>query len=313
MWLLYGKTEMSSLWSQLFLYLNTDNPVIGTSYYGEGFCQSVCNIANYLLFQGDYNLSNTLLNFAKERFPNEPFSHAWMLCENLFTFTHAMHLENWLEAEASAQKMAVIDKWESCLRLAELHLYKQDYIEAHKCVSEVLDNCQTDIKSRIRMEIYIRALILLSEIQCASSFPDSVPSGVAILLNSCLSHAVEYHLDYYVALIYLHLANVQLLLGMPAQALKLIDQSLIQILAHGGAFDRARAMLLYAKCLVANSVKDGDEERKTTILEATQLLSGVKENFKKVEAYSRIKDVLYLQVSYHISIFFFVFKNQVVI
>lgn len=288
---------MSSLWSQLHLYLNTENFTAGKSYCDEGYCQAICNIANLLLLQGEYALSHSILNFARERFPNEPVSHVWMLCENIFAYIRAMHHENWAEAESAAQKIAVIDQWESCLRLAELYLYKEDYIGAHTYVSEVLDKCQNDKTSRLRSDLYVRALILLAEIQCASSFPDSVPSGTVLLLNSSLYYSNEHHMDYYAALIHLHMANLQLLLGMPAQALKLLDRCLMQVMAHGGNFDRARAMLLYVKCTVANSIVFDDAKREEIILQGAQMLEKVKENFKAVEAYSRVQDTLYLQVS----------------
>lgn len=296
LWLLFGKTEMSSLWSQLFLYLNTDSFPAGKSYYDEGFCQAICNIANLFLLQGDYALSHSVLNLARQKFPAEPVSHVWMLCENLFRYIRAMHHENWMDAEAAAQKMAVVDQWESILRLGELYLYKEEFVSAHACVSEVLDKCQNDANSRLRTDFHVRALILLAEIQCVSSFPESVPSGIALLLNSCLTYANDHHMDYYAALAYLHMANAQLLLGMPGQALKLLDRCLVQIMAHGGNFDRGRAMLLYAKCVVANSTTFDDGKRTESIVNAARMLEKVKENFRKVEAYSRVQDALILQV-----------------
>lgn len=296
LWLLFGKTEMSSLWSQLFLFLNTDNSSVGSTYYDEGFCQAICNVSNLLLLQGEYALAHSILSLAREKFPDEPTSHVWMLCESHFACTRAMHHENWTEAEAAAQKMAVIDQSESCLRLAELYLHKQDYIGAHSCVSEVLDTCQNDANSHLRPDLHVRALILLSEIQAASAFPDAVPTGIALLLNSCLSYAIEHHMDYYTALVYLHMAHAQLLLGMPAQALKLLDCCLVQIMSHGGNFDRGRAMLLYVKCAVANSVVFDEGKRKKTIADGARMLDRVKENFEKVEAYGRVQDTLYLQV-----------------
>jgi len=52
LWCLYGKTEMSSLCSQLLLHLNTANPTQGVqSYNGEGTCQAICNVANVLTEQ----------------------------------------------------------------------------------------------------------------------------------------------------------------------------------------------------------------------------------------------------------------------
>lgn len=87
LWQLYGKTEMSSLWSQLLLYQNMDSISASKAFYGEGFCLAICNIANHMLIQGEYQLVHCILNFAKQRFPHEPYSHVWMLCENLYVFT----------------------------------------------------------------------------------------------------------------------------------------------------------------------------------------------------------------------------------
>lgn len=55
-------------------------------------------------------------------------------------------------------------------------------------------------------------------------------------------------------------------------------------------------MLLYVKCRIASAPKTG--ERRSQVLSlCTDLLENVKLNFNKVEAFSRIKDVIYLQVS----------------
>lgn len=51
LWQVYGKTEMSSLWSQLLLYQNMDSTSAGKAYYGEGFCLAICNIAKHLMIQ----------------------------------------------------------------------------------------------------------------------------------------------------------------------------------------------------------------------------------------------------------------------
>lgn len=54
-------------------------------------------------------------------------------------------------------------------------------------------------------------------------------------------------------------------------------------------------MLLYVKCRIACAPKSGDRRPKVLSL-CTELLETVKSNFSKVEAYSRVKDVIYLQV-----------------
>lgn len=115
---------MASLWSQLFLYLNTDTTELSKTCHGESFCRAVCDVANQLAMHGEYRLVHSVLGFVKDRFPNELVSHVWMLCENLVAFTRALYQEKWDEAEAAAQNMAVLHKWESRLRLAELFLHR---------------------------------------------------------------------------------------------------------------------------------------------------------------------------------------------
>lgn len=150
---------------------------------------------------------------------------------------------------------------------------------------------------------YVRAKILKAEIQFAACYPHSVPSGIITILNNCLIESQTSQLDYQSALIHLQIANCMLLIGLTSQALSILDKCLVQLLGHGGCHDRARAMLLYVKCMVADSHKLDDNKRKEVILECAGLLSKVKDDFKKVEAYSRMKDVLYLQV------FFFSFLS----
>ena len=296
LWQFYGKSEMSMLWSQLLFYLNINNNNDSKGIYSEGFCLGVCNVANLLLIQGSYNLVHTILNFAKERFPSEPNSHIWMLCENLFIFTRALYHENWIEAEEAAQKTLVVDKWEGYLRLAELYYHKQDYTEAQRYVDTLLNRFESNKKYKLRVLYYVRAKILLAEIQFSSSYPDKVSPGIITLLNNCLIETNKYNLDYHSALIHLHIANIQLSMGMMAQALRVLERCLVQILAHGGCFDRARAVLLYVKCLVAHSDQLEVGERRNVVLNAAEMLERVKEDFRVVEAYSRVKDVLYLQV-----------------
>ena len=86
---------------------------------------------------------------------------------------------------------------------------------------------------------------------------------------------------------------------LPSQALKLIDQSLLVILSHGGSFDQGRALLLFAKCKIAAAIGKPPEERKQVIIDAINMLEEVKYCFHKVEAFGRVKDVVYLQVKFH--------------
>ncbi|XP_056636653.1 anaphase-promoting complex subunit 5 [Diorhabda sublineata] len=296
LWQLYGKTEMSSLWSQLLLYQNMDSLSPGKAFYGEGYCLAVCNIANHLLVEGEYGLVNCVLNFAKKRFPHQPQSNVWMLCENIFVFTRSLHHEKFAEAESAAQKIMVMDKWEGYLRLAEVFFYKRDYVEADKCIEMLLNQYENDNTYKFSDRYYyVRAKIIKMEIQFATSYPDSIPSGIITVLNNCLIESQTSQLDYQTALIHLVLANCMLHVGLTTQALGVLDKCLVQILGHGGCYDRARATLLYAKCLIADSSRLSNEERNKVIMRCAHMLEKVKDEFGKVEAKYRVKDVLFLQ------------------
>jgi len=102
----------------------------------------------------------------------------------------------------------------------------------------------------------------------------------------------------------------QLQLGLPCRALRLLDEWLVVVLAHGSAFDRGRVLLLLAKCRVAAATATAatpsaatpgrdskSAEKRAVIEEVVATLERARKLFEKVEAVGRVKDVLYLQVS----------------
>lgn len=296
LWQFFGKSEMSMLWSQLLLYLNIKTSNDNKDFYGEPFCLALCNIANNLLLQGRYNLVNTILGFAKEKFPNEPLSHIWMLSESLSVFVKALHNENWIEAKGAANKILVFDKWEGYLRLAELHFYRQDFVTANKFIDIIITRFQSNNKYKLKIVYYVRAKILLAEIQCASSYPDKVSPGIITLLNNCLILTEKYNLEYYSAIIQMHIAHIQLDLGLKQHSMRTVEKCRLKILTHGGCFDRARVLLLYAKTLLEISTIYSKTQKVVFLKNIVQLLEGAKKNFRAVEAVPRLKDVLFLQV-----------------
>lgn len=158
-----------------------------------------------------------------------------MLCEHIHTFTQALYNGDWSIAESAANQMANIDKWESCLRLGELNFTKGDYKAALGCIDHIIvDNVQKVPDCKLAVNIRIRGMIFLAEVHCASISMNNVPTSVITILNSALSLANLYHQDLLALVIRLHLANVQLLLGMPSQALKILDKELVNVLTHAG-------------------------------------------------------------------------------
>ncbi|XP_045463070.1 anaphase-promoting complex subunit 5 [Harmonia axyridis] len=296
LWQFYGKPEMSSLWSHLTLYLNIGNTTPTKANYGEPFCISICNVALQLLGEGKYNLAYSALNFAKRRFPDDPNCQLWMLCENLFYFLRALYHEQWAEAEAAARKMMLVDKWESYLRLAELYLYKEDHKEAKRFIDLIFDRYKIKDKYEFKGYQFVRAKLLQAQIEFSCNLNESLPPSIIDLLNDILNETKKYKLDYYTSMVHLVIANMQLSIGMAKQALVNLDKCMTQIMAHGGCYDRARCWLFYIKALTAESERlTNTQERAELILERITILDEVKDLFRRVEAFTRVKDVVYLQ------------------
>lgn len=261
---------------------------------GEGYCQALCNIANQLVLEGEYESANAILSVAREKFPNEPNSHYWMLCECYLEYTLNLHLQNFIETEIAAQKMSVFDQYESKLCMVELLIQKENYFEAKKLLQTIMEKFDKQ-DSDASIEYNVRARILYAQLEIVCNFPSSIPDTILTELNYALDKANGCHLQYLKAIIHLHIAHTQLLMCMPQHALQLLNTCLLQILSNGYVYDRARALLLYSKCLVANCENKSENERKNIFVECSKMLEIVKGNFKKVQAFHRIKDVLYLQ------------------
>ncbi|XP_049828082.1 anaphase-promoting complex subunit 5 isoform X1 [Schistocerca gregaria] len=291
LWCLYGKTEMTLISSQLLLHLNMSHPAQGVqSYSGEGTCLAVCNVINFLTEQGEYNVATLLLDFARENFPHEPISHAWIFSEQILTFTRAMHTGKWQEAEQAVSQLEAVNKWESRLRRAELLVARGDLPTASRWLSHVLEQplLTSDFdEPRSCPALKVRALILAAELQ--------PPATALSLLSQAATSAQVHYLSYHSAIIALHLANLQLQMALPSLALKLIDEALPVVVAHGGCYDQARGLLLHAKCKIASAASKPPSAREAILNNALQQLHKAQNGFFKIEAYSRMKDVVYLK------------------
>ncbi|XP_011314211.1 anaphase-promoting complex subunit 5 [Fopius arisanus] len=288
LWAYYGKAEMSIVSSQLLLLHNSGNKK-QTMFNGASTCQAVVNIVNALVEFGEYSLVDVVLDHAKERFPNEPSNKIWMLSQQLYQLTKLMRHEKWSDAEATANQISSLDTIESKFRLAEVALAKGDYPTGLDHISNIEKDEDLNPQNRVR------AMILSSQIMNSSILPGNGITGTnsLVLLNSALEMATKYHLSYYEALVKMHLANVQLIMGMPNQASTLIDEAIVQILAHGGWYDQARALVLHAKCLVATAPQAPDR-RRAIIQDAIKALLKARTHFTKVEAFGKVKNTVYL-------------------
>lgn len=85
-------------------------------------------------------------------------------------------------------------------------------------------------------------------------------------------------------------------MNLPNQALKLMDQSLLVVLSHGGNYDQAAALMLFVQCKVASVATAEAEVRNEVIADGIRLLGKVKQDFNHMEAFTKVKDAVYLQV-----------------
>ncbi|XP_066585318.1 anaphase-promoting complex subunit 5 [Prorops nasuta] len=305
LWAYYGKTELSSISAQLLLLYNTGDKK-QHMFNGPSTCQALINIADILVDFGEYDLVDVVLGHAKERFPNEPCNKIWMLSEQLYIFNQMMMHEDWSQAEAIALNISSLDPLECKFRQAEVLLDKGDYLKSQKLVNDFEKTINLTPRNRVR------AMILSSEIMYMSLLPEKgvIGNNCIILLNSALELASRFYLSYYSALIKMHLANVQLIMGLPVLAMNLIEESIVHILAHGGCYDQGRALVLYAKCLVVTAPKDNCEERKDIILDAIKALKKAKSHFVKIEAYGKLRSILCLEAVFYNEIDFKTERNQ---
>lgn len=277
-WTLYGKSELASLNSQLLL--NSNLKFLGKSYNGEGICHSLCCVALWMGLNGDYVDSSVVLQHAKERFPRDPLSRFWMICDCYISTIQAIHKQQWQEAIDACTKLFTLDKTLSLLQHATLNVARGNLKVAQNQLNSLLN--QSSIDPLIR----VRSMILLSHTMVSS---DSFAADVINLLNSALIFAQKKYLDYEVSLIEMNIANVLLKMGMPHQALKSVKSGLENVLSNGGIYDKAKIYFLYVRCLIAGTKTKKDKINKMT--ESMDILCETIEYFMKLEAYSKVKDV----------------------
>ncbi|XP_011865096.1 PREDICTED: anaphase-promoting complex subunit 5 isoform X2 [Vollenhovia emeryi] len=304
LWAYYGKMEMASLCAQLLLFHNTGDKKQHI-FNGPSTCQAIVTVANMLIEFGEYALADVVLAHAKERFPNSPCNKIWMLSEQLHTFAQLLRQEKWSEAEAVARGISSVDQLESRLKLAEVCLAKGDFpkgLEHIGAVEEYPD---------VAPPYVIRAALLSCQILCASASPDNGTATNCIMrLCSALELAAQNHLAYYKALVKMHLANVQLLMGLPVLALSLVEDAIPTVLGHGGCYDQGKAFMLYGKCLIASAPESPFDARKEVILSGIKTLSKAQALFAKVNAIAKVKSIVHLRAVFYNEIDLLPERNQ---
>ncbi|XP_059048895.1 anaphase-promoting complex subunit 5 [Achroia grisella] len=285
LWSLYGKTEMASINCQLLLNLNT-KCVVGNSsawHWTEASSTAAAGVACAAAARGAGPAAAALPALAR--------CHHLLAVSTHAQASFALLAGKWEEADQCIRQLASYDRWESQLLKSEMYFLKGDATEALQSLHDVLDFCKTEDDSLHYVSLRLKAMILMSQVQHTVS---SVQSTNIMILNEVLSIAKKYHLIYLAATAEMHIANVQLNMGYAKNALTLVRKVLPTVMAHGSAYDMARALLLYTKCRIASAPVAG-ESRIHVLQSCCDALESVKKNFAKVGAHARLLQTWYLQ------------------
>uniref|UniRef100_A0AAR2LFX6 Anaphase-promoting complex subunit 5 n=1 Tax=Pygocentrus nattereri TaxID=42514 RepID=A0AAR2LFX6_PYGNA len=130
----------------------------------------------------------------------------------------------------------------------------------------------------------------------SSGFATALP-----LLLQALALARQHNLQSLESETVLHLAFTQLMLGVPEQALALVQDVLECVLAHGSVLDKARALLLAARCQAALAATAPEEHRLPVEL-CVETLGEAALYFSQLNCKQRLREVYYLQARLHHSL-----------
>ncbi|XP_073675898.1 anaphase-promoting complex subunit 5-like [Garra rufa] len=140
-----------------------------------------------------------------------------------------------------------------------------------------------------------RVMLASAELHWDSSdFASALP-----LLLQALALSRQHNLQSLTSETLLHLAFTQLMLGIPEQALVLVQDVLESVLAHGSLIDKGRALLLAARCQMALAGAAAQEHRLTAFELAVHTLDEAAVYFSQLDCKERMRDIHYLQARLH--------------
>uniref|UniRef100_A0A8D8YVF5 Anaphase-promoting complex subunit 5 n=2 Tax=Cacopsylla melanoneura TaxID=428564 RepID=A0A8D8YVF5_9HEMI len=308
LWNMYGKTEMASLMSQMLLHLDLKDPTIGlTCYNGESVCLAICNVTSRFIEEGEFHLASIILNHAKDRFPQEK---SWQLVEQLLAFTQALYQRQWLEAQRAVDQIAAHDKIESKLRRAELLIERENFRDAMETINTLFESDNDRMGALHRT----RALILAGKAtMCESNKCSRMPiirkygNEKPIDRSACTGSAAvnhfmkavttgsEFYLNYYSCMATIEHAKLLYDKGFTNQALRLMEEGIVTVLAHGTSYDQASALYFYLVC-EANSIQETNGPmRVDAVMEIVKTLERVKDTFKRLGVVHKIQSIVFLQ------------------
>lgn len=294
-WQLYGKTEIASLCNQLLLQVIRTNKESDCVENSEPACLSLCCVALWLSLQGELVLSSVVLQHANECFPRSPLAHHWQLTEAYITMQQAIYRSKWSEATRACSQLYVFDKNLGILQKSMLNIIRGNWMAAQRQLQALLRDEQLQPIHRVRAMILIANTYFFNKSNSSNDNDCSTYySGEVVgILNEAYNYAKEKYLAYEAAIVDLHTTYVLLHMGLAQQALKLIKSLMETIFASGGIYDSSKTKFLFVQCLVASQANRN--EKIARLNESLPILEECIQNFNKLEAYAKVKDIyLYL-------------------
>ncbi|CAL4060929.1 unnamed protein product, partial [Meganyctiphanes norvegica] len=292
LWATWGDSTMTSLASQLLLHLNTHHPTHQNIYYAsQPTASAICNIATALANLIYYQVDEELLLQASLSIP--PYvrhGHIWHFHTRYFKRAILDCYGRPLAAKTIINDNVFIHLYQDRMlyKLCEVLLGRGELTKMWKELGELRND------SEIVGELRVRLLLL--ESQCVVAGSNGAAVALPILVEA-LTTAQQHHLTYLHALTHLNLANVQLQLGLVAEARCSVGAGFGTILAGGSVYDQARARLVRIKLQVTQAK---GKERTGELLKCAQALEQVAKLFMKVQAYHKVRETHYLKARlYH--------------
>ncbi|XP_036434015.1 anaphase-promoting complex subunit 5 [Colossoma macropomum] len=296
-WRMYGKSTMARQQAQLLLNMNSLEPVnFGVQQNNtEPFAIALCHLAELHAEQGLYGAVSDIIKHLKQQFPpHTQHAKLWMLCDLKIQFEKAMNDGKYHLAEPHVTAISALNATEGLYRKAQLLKALNQMSDA----SRILQRVQQLSEKNKNTEMIIRVMLATAELHWDSSgFATALP-----LLLQALALARQHNLQSLESETVLHLAFTQLMLGIPEQALALVQDVLECVLAHGSVLDKARALLLAARCQAALAASAPEERRLRAVEMSVETLGEAALYFIQLNCNQRLREVYYLQARLHHSL-----------
>lgn len=293
-WRMYGKSTMARQQAQLLLNMNSLDQVNFSVQQSntEAIAVVLCHLAELHAEQGLYGVVSDIMTHLRQRFPTHT-QHAklWMLCDLKIQFEKAMNDGKYHLAEPHVAAISALNSTEGLYRKAQLLKALNQTSEASKILQHLQQLCE---RSK-NIEMIIRVMLSSAELHWDSSgFATALP-----LLLQALALSRQHNLQSLASETVLHLAFTQLMLGIPEQALVLVQDVLESVLAHGSLIDKGRALLLASRCQMALAGTADQEHRLPALEQAMHTLEEAAVYFSHLDCKERMRDVYYLQARLH--------------